>query len=236
MPKKLELARPANARGGVLIKHADLQTGLRAARLINDAKRRAAQIVQQAEQQAADYRRQGYLQGYGEGVLAGADAQVQALSDARRLTHGLASQLNAELKTQLQAILPQPEFALALADDWLKQQGEEAGDPIELHIPRAWQIAEHILRQRFAPLPEVRWCFHDEQHFVIQRGNSVYEFSPDAAAGELQRSILQRIRLDNLPAECQQISQDALALLWRHWQEGAHETEAETDLTQGDPQ
>ena len=88
MPKQLELACPARAHYGVLIKHADLKTGLRAARLISDAKRRAALILQQAEQQAADYRRHGYLQGYGEGILAGADAQVQALSDARRLTHG----------------------------------------------------------------------------------------------------------------------------------------------------
>ena len=85
-----------------------------------------------------------------------------------------------------------------------------------------------------APLAGARLCFHDGQHFVIQCGDSVYEFSPDAAAGELQRSILRRIQLDNLPAECQEISRNALALVWQHWQGGADQTE--TELTQEDPQ
>lgn len=217
MPKQLELRHVSVPREGGVIKQADLQRSLRAARLIRDAERRARDIVRQGEQDAADFRRQGYLQGYGEGVLSGAESMVQALEDYRRLSLQQSVALQSELKQQLLAIFSSPDLALSLADDWMSQQGQGSGPEVELHIPRAWQLAEHTLRQRFSMQPEARIYLHDGVHFVIRRGDMLYEFSPDEAAGTLQASVLQRIRLDGLPTDCAGVAEAALAGVWQKY-------------------
>jgi len=232
MPKQLELARPAMAQGGVLIKHADLQTGLRASRLIHDARRRAQRILREAEQDAADYQRQGYLQGYGEGVLSGADALVRALDDARTLRQQLSDSLQQALREQLEAILPQPELGLALARDWLLSHPEIDLNQVALHIPEGWQQAGHVLGQHFGGLPGARMHFHSGRHFAIEHGHSVYEFSPDAAIGDWQRDIFRRIGLQHLSDESQRVTESALAQLWQHWHTGPAEDAEAGSMTE----
>lgn len=211
MPKQLELRHSTVPRDGGLIKQADLQRSLRASRLIRDAERRARDIVRQGEQDAADFRRHGYLQGYGEGVLSGAEAMIQALQDYRRLSLQQSVSLQTELKQQLIAVFSSPELALSLADDWILQQGLLSGSEVELHLPRAWQLAEHTLKQRFSALPGARICLHEGRHFVIRHGEMLYEFSPDEAAVALQAGVMQRVRQDGLVPLCAGIAAEALA-------------------------
>ena len=215
MPKILELARPARALDGMLIKHAQLQNSLRAARLMADARRRAARILSQAEQQGTEYRRQGYLQGYGAGMMAGAEALVAALGDSWRLFAARRDSLHAELKAVLTEVLPQPALVMSLVDDWLTRHRHDVECEVEVLVPRAWHQALALLERRFAALPGARLTVHDAPHFVIRNGNAVYEFSPDAAAGQLQRQVLLRIRQEDLPEAHAEIARAALATLWK---------------------
>jgi hypothetical protein len=232
MPKRLELVRPVAAQGGVLIKHADLQTGLRATRLIADAQRRASRIVTRAEQQADDFRRQGYLQGYGAGVLAGADALARVLQDARQLSQQLSSALQQALREQMETILPQPELGMALAEDWLAQHPQADMAQLVLHIPQGWQQAGYTLRQPFSAMSGSQVQLHGGRHFAIEYGNSVYEFSPEAVSDDWQREIFQRVGFYALASQCQRIGDAALEELFQRWHAAP---EASPSAAAGDP-
>ena len=153
---------------------------------------------------------------------------LQALSDANQLQRGLMDSVEAELKALLQQLLPQPALALSLVDDWL-QQRDLGALALEVHVPRAWNAALLLLKQRFAELPGARLVLHDANHFVLKNGNQIYEFSPEASAGALQRQVLRRIGQEQLPEACQEISRAALATLWRHWQ--AHAADSTQEQT-----
>jgi hypothetical protein len=213
MAKILELARPAPALDRVLIKQADLQHGLRAARLLADARRRAKSLLSEAQQQAEDYRRQGYLQGYGAGVLAGAEAQVAALGDAWRLYQTHAASLQQALESQLESLLAQPELVIAMFEQWRLQEAADADCAVELHLPRRWLQARDALQRGLAAWPGARLHLHDGRNFVIKSGDHLYAYEPEQAAGELAPQILRQARQQDWSQACADIAAAALGKL-----------------------
>lgn len=219
MARKIELARGAELLDGMLLKAARLHQARRAAGLLGAARREAVRIVREARRDGAEYRRQGFCQGYGDGVQAGA-AEVgrvlTALADARAR---LRQELEREAAALFETLLPQPEVGLSLLRDWLARTGGEP-EPVELHLPRAWQFGQKRLGLAQPAAATLRVCLHDGNHFAIRQGDRVHEFAPDEAAPRLTAAVLARIRFDALTQDCAARAAEARDRLARQWRVG----------------
>lgn len=216
MARKIELARGVEMLDGMLLKASQWQQARRAAGLLGVARREAARIVGDAQRDGADYRRQGFCQGYGDGVAAGAAEVGRVLTGLAEARTGLRQELEREAATLFEALLPQPEIGLSLLRDWLARTGGSA-EPVELHLPRAWQRRQAVLGLTQSAAAGVRICLHDGNHFAIRQGDRVYEFAPDEAVQTLTPAVLARLRIDALTQACAARAAEARARLARQW-------------------
>lgn len=217
MRKIYRLPYPLPAIDGLLVKRATLHEGLRATSLHRQARQRAARVLRQARRQAAACRSTGWLQGYAEGVLAGAGQLIDNLRQLEVWQAAICVEVNQLIAERLQAVLPDPALGLSLLQAWLAQHPAAAGTEIECGLPRSWRLAWDCMALSGA-YDGLRLVWHDGEHFQLRAGERAFCFSPTEAGQRLSLEIQRDLRLQQLLAECEVTRQRALANLAAQWQ------------------
>jgi hypothetical protein len=181
--------------------------------LTTDARNRARKLIKTATEEADQIRRQGFSEGYRDGVLTAADALTAYLGDGRELARQLQDEIRDATRVMLRETLDRPETILAVLEDWLHNQPDSSGRLLQLKLPRS----AHTWRARFTASLEASWPaqvqvdYHDDPRFLLRCGNSVAEFDPVTVAEKGEYLLLRR--LDRLPDACRQLADDAVQKL-----------------------
>ena len=213
MSKNSQEAHPFRVHEDVLISRAHLQKMRRRQALSAEARYSASKLIKDATEEAAQIRRQGFSDGYRDGVLASADALLAYLDGGRELARQLQEEIRDATRAMLRETLDRPEAILTVLEDWLHQHADSAGQQLQLKLPRSAQA----WRMRVTALLETSWGrrvqvdYHDDPRFLLRCGNTVAEFDPVAVAAKGEYLLLRQ--LDQLPASCRRFSDDAMQTL-----------------------
>ncbi|WP_323117687.1 type III secretion system stator protein SctL [Burkholderia alba] len=174
------------ALAGVLIKRAPLSQAARAERLLDDAKRRARQLVRDAEREAQACRAAAATDGY-EAGFARAIAQIGACVDQwdqRRAT--LAEHVVDDIRQSLEGLLDDPDLLLRIADTLARREACATGRPLRVSVPVRARRTAHAIRDRLQETyPSVQVVVADTRTFVVESGEDILEFDPRDVAREL---------------------------------------------------
>ncbi|MCD4485189.1 hypothetical protein LQR31_11945 [Chromobacterium vaccinii] len=216
MPNDTPMFRPQTAAEGVLVRRGQLERLRRAHNLERQARRRAGQVLREAQNQAEAIRGQAYSDGYQQGMLTALDQIAAALADSQALAERWRGHLEQQARAMLAAAVDHPDTLLLLLDEWLKSQPPAAPEAtLHLRVPKASRPRQGALMSLLAE----RWHgaiqidHHDDSRFIMRCADQAAEFSPEQYLEPASRQLLQS--LNGLPQDCRRLSAASLEQLQR---------------------
>ncbi|MPV71669.1 HrpE/YscL family type III secretion apparatus protein [Burkholderia sp. BE17] len=165
---------------GVLIKRAALQPALRSERIVAEAKRQAACLVRDAQRYRDAAAAAGYDAGFAAAVIGIAQQQARAAQACASRYDAIAS----EVRRALLQFLHDPALLLPLATALAERR--PTGSRLRVTVPgRARQLVPELRRRLADAYPMVEVAISDRPAFVVEAGDDIFEFAPDATADAL---------------------------------------------------
>ncbi|PUA19961.1 hypothetical protein [Glaciimonas sp. PCH181] len=214
MSKKSQEKQPFHLIENVLISASRLRRMRRDQALTNDAQYCASKIIKEATAEAERIKLQGFSEGYRDGIFASANAVLTYLDGGQELARQLRGEIQTATRVMLRESLDHPEAILAVLEDWMRNHQDAAEEQLHLKLPRSAQA----WRMRVTMQMESSWGsrvkvdYHDDPRFLLRCGNTVAEFDPVTIAEKCERQLLRQ--LDQLPAWCRTLDDDAANALW----------------------
>jgi hypothetical protein len=183
------------AADGVLIRRASLHEAARADNLMREAKRRAHDLIRDADREADACRLHAATAGYEAGFRQVVALVTDYLERCRQRQLALRERVVDDVQRALQQFLSEPELMLSLAEAFASHRGshrEGSTDvPVLVSIPHhAKRIAPAVRRNLAQTYPAVQVMCSDSPAFIVQWGDEIVEFDPRAIAQELTAGAL----------------------------------------------
>lgn len=213
MPKKIPLRQMPPILDGVIVKRKQLARQREALDVISAARRQALAIVKQAYAEAEQHRRQGFQDGFQEGMVTSAAAVADYLSQRRHMEVELQGKINERARALLSTALESADCLLALVDEWLASLPPPVlSEPMVILLPQSARGSHALLKQRIAEA----WTgkghieYHSENRVVMKYGHQIAEFAPEAFINESARRLN---FFNDMPEQCRRLTESGLRRL-----------------------
>lgn len=197
------------AREGVYLPRRQVQKMRRVRNMLDEARRRASDLVAQADVQADAIHRQAYSEGYEAGLTAAAGTLMDYFGAAQILGGRLHDQLTQRSKVLLAGALDRPESLLAALDEGLQALAGPVELTLHIHLPATasgMRLRVEAALQK-AGRSAVHVSYHDDARLLMVCGDHVFEFDPPTLLTQAQHALLAQFH--DLPQQCRKLSADA---------------------------
>ncbi len=198
------------AREGVYLPRLQVQKMRRVRNMLDEARRRAADLVAQADSQAETIHRLAYGAGYEAGLIAAAGSLMHYFGDVQALAGRLHEQLAQRSRILLADALDRPETLLAALEEGLQALAGPADVTLHIRLPATasgMRLRVDAALQN-AGRSAVHVSYHDDARLLMLCGDHVFEFDPVTLLTQAQQRLL--AQFDDLPQQCRKLSGDAV--------------------------
>lgn len=204
--------------GGVLIKRNTLEKKLSLGRLEQQARKRAKQLIKDAQKEAQVLHEQAHRDGFQQGILYALKQVVTYLSDSNLTLEYWQQCLEKQVREMLATSVNHPETLLLVFDEWMSRD-INSDVTVSIIFPEAMktgysEVISRIIGDREAGI-DIR--YHTGSNIIFRCGGNIAEFSPV----EFMEAGTRRILMKNIPRvnqDCHCLSRDALILFIEYCQ------------------
>ncbi|EHT6896289.1 hypothetical protein KXR15_003519 [Escherichia coli] len=204
--------------GGVLIKRNTLEKKLSLGRLEQQARKRAKQLIKDAQKEAQVLHEQAHRDGFQQGILYALKQVVTYLSDSNLTLEYWQQCLEKQVREMLATSVNHPETLLLVFDEWMSRD-INSDVTVSIIFPEAMktgysEVISRIIEDREAGI-DIR--YHTGSNIIFRCGGYIAEFSPV----EFTEAGTRRILMKNIPRvnqDCHCLSRDALILFIEYCQ------------------
>ncbi|MBF7141027.1 MULTISPECIES: hypothetical protein [Pseudomonas] len=179
-------------------------------RLLEQARKRAAQLVEEANQSAQATRLAAYREGYLYGVSHAVGDIGQWLIGARGAGERLRGEVQQQLHSLFQSLMIDGNWPCQRLEQWLEEQPKAAQHTLHVVLPAVCREKVPAWRERLGQCWEgaIKVECHDQDRFVFCLGEQVLELDVPVAAQAQAR--YQAHTLKGLAAEATRLDAEAL--------------------------
>jgi hypothetical protein len=166
---------------GLLIRSAYLRNDIKASSLLKEARRRAKEIVAQAEEKAEKLYVEVKTDGYAAGILQAAGALLNYLVGHAELASQMQAKLQSEIGALLRHCVNNPDVIMAAFDEYLDEQGLSNDSGIDVLLPESMRSRHGSLMARLQEhvSGHLNIEYLQDQRFLFRAGDHVAEFFSD---------------------------------------------------------
>ncbi|WP_273826072.1 invasion protein OrgB [Pseudomonas asplenii] len=199
----------------VHITRQELATARRCRVLELEARRRARDLLDEAQAQVEAIQASAFAEGYGEGVMQAAVDLARGLCESRRLADQLHGQMAETLRQLLKSLLDDPRWFDQMLEQWLAEQADTTRMTLQVLLPLRCRGRVAVLREQLERLGvvSVKFEFSDQERYVVRLGEQLFEFELEAAREQLAPRVLSR--LAGLPDSVRELDEQARQALAR---------------------
>ncbi|MCS1230871.1 hypothetical protein NXZ86_21065, partial [Escherichia coli] len=182
--------------GGVLIKRNTLEKKLSLGRLEQQARKRAKQLIKDAQKEAQVLHEQAHRDGFQQGILYALKQVVTYLSDSNLTLEYWQQCLEKQVREMLATSVNHPETLLLVFDEWMSRD-INSDVTVSIIFPEAMktgysEVISRIIGDRGAGI-DIR--YHTGSNIIFRCGENIAEFSPV----EFTKAGTRRILMKNIP-------------------------------------
>lgn len=205
--------------GGVLIKHNTLEKKLSSGRLEQQARKRAKQLIKDAQKEAQVLQEQAHRDGFQQGVLYALKQVATYLSDSNLTLKYWQQRLENQVREMLATSVNHPETLLLVFDEWMSRD-INTDIAVSIILPEVMkteysEVISRIIGDRGTGI-DIR--YHTGSNIIFRCEENIAEFSPV----EFTEAGTRRILMKNIPRvnqDCHCLSRDALILFIEYCQD-----------------
>ncbi|ONC26360.1 hypothetical protein AQ914_04575 [Burkholderia pseudomallei] len=158
---------------------------------MSEARRRAYDIVREAETQAVDCQQVGARAGYEAGFCQALALTLNYLRECRRTHLLLREQLERDVHQALLDLIGDPELVLRLAKDLATRRIALEQQPMRVIVPkRAHHLTASVRKELAASYPDVEVERTNTDAFIVEWGEVVLEFAPSQFVDQISQQAL----------------------------------------------
>ena len=184
---------------------------IRAARqrrlMLDEAQRRASQLIAQAQSEADDIRAFAFQDGYSQGIVAASHDLAQLLVESQTLTRQLQQDLARAASQLLRQLLQRDEWLDQVLAQWLAEQDSKAPATLQVLLPQRCkgqgQTLAEGLREQWPGTLNIE--YHAQERYLLRLGDQVLEFDIDSIQARMTTRLL--AKLDDLPPAIRSLDQ-----------------------------
>ncbi|QXI27093.1 invasion protein OrgB [Pseudomonas vanderleydeniana] len=206
---------PADGPDCVHVTRQELATARRCRALELEARRRARDLLDEAQGHVEAIRAAAFAEGYGEGVLQAAVDLARGLCETQRLAGQLHRQMAESVRQLLKHLLDDPRWFDEMLEHWLAEQAESGRSALQILLPRRYRGRVARLREQLEGLglESVQFEFCEQERHVVRLGEQLFEFEPESAREPLAPQVLSQ--LVGLPDGVRELDEQARQALAR---------------------
>jgi hypothetical protein len=181
MPKVIQTMCEVIPDEGLLVRSAYLRNDIKASALIDEARRRAGELLARSEKEAELAYLDAKTEGYAAGILQAAEALTHYLSAHAELASQMQQKMQQEVSNLLQRCVNDAEVVMAAFVESLKELDLTSVAEVEFLLPERLRkghlgLIKRLQQHVTAP---VSIEYHQDARFLLRLGDHVMEFSPD---------------------------------------------------------
>lgn len=191
----------------------DLAAARHRRQLLDEARRRAGELIAQANAEAEIIRSHAFHEGYSHAFIQASADMAELLVKARTLGAQLNRDLAQAAKQLLNGVLQDDQWLDQALQNWLAGQGSDQHCSLQVLLPERCRGQGKSLAGRIRE----RWSgplaieYHDQNRYLMRLADQVLEFDIDAIRSDLTPQLLARVQA--LPEAVRQLDEGVLQYL-----------------------